>query len=163
MPRTAATSIHAIARISSCWIILPVEEFIGGTFLERIGFAFVEGVIFEDVIANYQLLFRTNLAVLIDEPMYFYRVGRQGQITGRKDHTVLDILLVLNMVVDELWNHSASVELWANFICVQGWNMLWQCDANNRRTQGKASQRRHEDCSEISSSRPYAFSREVWG
>jgi glycosyltransferase involved in cell wall biosynthesis len=96
-------------------------------FLERIGFTFVEGVIFEDLIANYQLLFRTNFAVLVDEPMYFYRVGRQGQITGRKDHTVLDILLVLNMVVDELWNHSASVELWANFICVQGWYMLWLC------------------------------------
>ena len=46
-------------------------------FLDRIGFTFVEGVIFEDLIANYQLLFRTNLAVLVDEPMYFYRVGRE--------------------------------------------------------------------------------------
>ena len=31
------------------------------------------------------------------------------------------------MVMDELWNHSASVELWANFIRFQGWNMLWHC------------------------------------
>ena len=105
----------------------PCRRVYNREFLERIGFTFVEGVIFEDLIANYQLLFRTNFAVLVDEPMYFYRVGRQGQISGRKDHTVLDILLALNMVVDELWNHSASVELWANFICVQGWYMLWNC------------------------------------
>ena len=68
------------------------------------------------------------MVVLIDEPLYFYRVGRHGQITERKDHTVLDILLVFNMVVDELWNQSASAELWANFICVQGWYMLWNCE-----------------------------------
>ena len=59
--------------------------------------------------------------------MYFYRVGREGQISGRKDRKVLDVLLVVNMVVDELWNHSACAELWANFICVQGWYMLWNC------------------------------------
>jgi glycosyltransferase involved in cell wall biosynthesis len=96
-------------------------------FLEKNGFAFVEGIIFEDVLANYQLLLRTKLAVLINEPLYFYRVGHQGQVTGRKDHTVLDVLRVFNMVVDELWNQSASAELWANFICVQGWYMLWLC------------------------------------
>ena len=105
----------------------PCRRVYRRAFLERIGFAFVDGVIYEDAIANYQLLFRTNLPVLIDEPMYFYRVGREGQITGRRDHTNLDILPVMNMVVDELWRHSASVELWANFIHFQGWNMLWHC------------------------------------
>jgi glycosyltransferase involved in cell wall biosynthesis len=94
-------------------------------FLEKIGFEFVDGVIFEDFIAQFQSLFRTSVVVIVDEALYFYRVGHQGQITGRKDHKVLDILLVLNMIVDELWNHSASSELWANFICFQGWNMLW--------------------------------------
>jgi glycosyltransferase involved in cell wall biosynthesis len=96
-------------------------------FLEKIGFAFVDGVIFEDVIASYQLLFRASLVVLIDESLYFYRVGHQGQITASKDHAVLDILRVFNMVIDELWNHSASTELWANFICFQGWYILWLC------------------------------------
>jgi glycosyltransferase involved in cell wall biosynthesis len=96
-------------------------------FLERIGFAFVDGVIFEDVTAHYQLLFRTSLVVLIDEALYFYRVGHPGQITSRKDHTVLDILIVFGIVIDELWNHSASAELWANFIFFQSWVMLWLC------------------------------------
>ena len=105
----------------------PCKRLYRRAFLEKIGFAFVDGVIFEDVIANYQVLLRTKLVVLIDEPLYFYRVGRHGQITERKDRTVLDILLVFNMVVDELWNQSASAELWANFICVQGWYMLWLC------------------------------------
>jgi glycosyltransferase involved in cell wall biosynthesis len=105
----------------------PCKRLYRRAFLEKIGFVFVDGVIFEDVIANYQVLLRTKLVVLVDEPLYFYRVGRHGQITERKDHTVLDILLVFNMVVDELWNQSASAELWANFICVQGWYMLWLC------------------------------------
>ena len=96
----------------------PCKRLYRRAFLEKIGFVFVDGVIFEDVIANYQVLLRTKWVVLIDEPLYFYRVGRHGQITERKDHTVLDILLVFNMVVDELWNQSASAELWADFICV---------------------------------------------
>ena len=55
------------------------------TFLERTGFTFLDGVLFEDVIANYQLLFSTNSVVLIDEALYFYRVGHQGRITSRRD------------------------------------------------------------------------------
>jgi glycosyltransferase involved in cell wall biosynthesis len=105
----------------------PCKRLYRREFLEKIGFAFVDGVIFEDIIANYQLLFRTALVVLIDEPLYFYRVGHQGQITGNKDNTLLDILIVFNMVLDELWNHSASSELWANFICFQAWYMMWLC------------------------------------
>ena len=96
-------------------------------FLQEIGFAFVDGVLFEDVIANYQLLFRTNSVVLVDEPFYFYRIGHSGRITDRTDHALLDILVVLNMVLDELWNYSASAELWANFIFFQSWVLLWLC------------------------------------
>ena len=96
-------------------------------FLERTGFAFVDGVVFEDVIAHFQLLLGAKVVVLVDEALYFYRIGHQGQITGRKDRAILDILVVLNRVLDELWNHSANAELWANFIFFQSWTMLWLC------------------------------------
>jgi glycosyltransferase involved in cell wall biosynthesis len=96
-------------------------------FLERIGFAFVEGILFEDVIAHYQLLLRTNSELLIDQAHYYYLVGHAGQITSRKDHALLDILRVSNRVLDELWNHGADTELWANFIFFQSWVMLWLC------------------------------------
>ena len=105
----------------------PCKRLYRRAFLKKIRFSFADGLIFEDVLANYQILLRAKLSVLVNKPLYFYRVGRQGQITGRKDHTVLDILPVLNMILDELWNQSASDELWANFICVQGWYMLWLC------------------------------------
>ena len=65
-----------------------MRRFTAREFLRENRFAFVEGVIFEDVIANYQLLLRAHSAVLIDEALYFYRVGHPGQITGRKDHTL---------------------------------------------------------------------------
>ena len=96
-------------------------------FLDRIGFSFVDKVIFEDILAHFQLLLVARTVVLVDEPVYFYRVGHQGQITDRKDHTIFDILPVLNRIIDELWKHSATAEVWANFIFLQSWVMLWLC------------------------------------
>ena len=111
----------------SCWIISPCKRVYSRPFLERAGFAFAEKVLtFEDVISSYQLLCRAGPVVLIDEALYFYRVGRPGQITGRSDRSLLDFLPALNIVLDETWNYSASAELWANFIgsragCFHGW------------------------------------------
>ena len=103
----------------------PCKRVYSRPFLERAGFAFAEGLTFEDVISSYQLLCRAGPVVLIDEALYFYRVGRPGQITGRSDRSLLDFLPALNIVLDELWNYSASAELWANFIWFQGWLLSW--------------------------------------
>jgi glycosyltransferase involved in cell wall biosynthesis len=103
----------------------PCKRVYRRVFLEKIGFAFADGLIFEDLISSFQILCRANLVVLIDEALYFYRVGRQGQIIGRRGHSILDIVPAFNIIMDELWNHFANAELWANFICLQGWMILY--------------------------------------
>ena len=103
----------------------PCKRVYGRSFLESMGFRFAEGLVFEDLISSFQILSEAKLVVLIDEALYFYRVGRPGQIIGRRDDVILDIVSALGLIMDELWNHSASDELWANFICFQGKMVLY--------------------------------------
>lgn len=103
----------------------PCKRLYGREFLERAGFAFAEGLVFEDLISSFQLLCKASSVVLIDEALYFYRVGHQGQITSRTGHSLLDAIPAFNLILDELWNYPASAELWANFIYFQGWLILW--------------------------------------
>jgi glycosyltransferase involved in cell wall biosynthesis len=103
----------------------PCKRLYGREFLVRAGFAFAEGLVFEDLISSFQLLCKASSVVLIDEALYFYRVGRPGQITARTDHSLLDAVPAFNLILDELWNYPASAELWANFIYFQGWLILW--------------------------------------
>ena len=102
----------------------PCKRIYNRAFLERARFAFADGLVFEDLISGFQLLCRASSVVLVDEIVYFYRVGHQGQITARKDHSLLDVLRALNLIIDELWDYSATAELWANFIWFQGWLIL---------------------------------------
>jgi glycosyltransferase involved in cell wall biosynthesis len=103
----------------------PCKRLYRREFLERAGFAFAEGLVFEDLISSFQLLCKASSVVLIDEALYFYRVGHPGQITGRKDHSLLDAMPAFDLILDELWNYPANAELWANLIYFQGWLILW--------------------------------------
>jgi glycosyltransferase involved in cell wall biosynthesis len=103
----------------------PCKRIYRRAFLEKIGFSFTEGLVFEDFISSYQILCRAKSVLLVDEALYFYRVGRPGQIIGRNDHSILDVMPALRIIMDELWNSSASAELWANFIYNQGWLIQW--------------------------------------
>ncbi len=102
----------------------PCKRLYNRAFLERARFAFADGLVFEDLISGFQLMCRASSVVLVDEIVYFYRVGHHGQITARKDHSLLDVLRALNLIIDELWDHSATAELWANFIWFQAWLIL---------------------------------------
>jgi glycosyltransferase involved in cell wall biosynthesis len=103
----------------------PCKRTYRRAFLENMGFRFAEGLVFEDLISGFQILCEANSVVLIDEAVYFYRIGRPGQIISRTDDSILDILPALEIIMDELWSHSASDELWANFICFQGRMVLY--------------------------------------
>jgi hypothetical protein len=97
------------------------------SFLEKTGFKFAEGLVFEDVLASYQLLYRTSRVLLVKEPYYCYRQGHSGRITARKDATILQIIEIMQRVMTELAAHRASAQAWANFIWFQNWVLLWLC------------------------------------
>ena len=97
----------------------PCKRVYRRSFLESMGFRFAEGLVFEDLISGFQILCEAKLVVLVDQAVYFYLVGRPGQIIGRRDDLILDIVPALGIIMDALWRHLASDELWANFIFLQ--------------------------------------------
>jgi glycosyltransferase involved in cell wall biosynthesis len=103
----------------------PCKRAYKRAFLQEIGFAFKEGLVFEDFISSYQILCKSNRVIMVDEAPYFYRVGRPGQIIGRKDESILDVFPAFSIIMDELRSSSASPDLWANFIYNQGWLIQW--------------------------------------
>jgi hypothetical protein len=97
----------------------PCKRICTRTFLERIGFSFAEGLVFEDLISSFQVLCQVKFVILIDQALYFYRVGRPGQIISRRDASILQFVSALSLIIEELWNCSATTEMWANFIYFQ--------------------------------------------
>jgi glycosyltransferase involved in cell wall biosynthesis len=98
------------------------------SFLDSARFRFAEGFLFEDVLASYQLLFRTHRVVLVEGPYYCYREGHPGRITARKDAKILQIVEIMEGAAAELAAHGASADLWAGFIRYQNWSLLWLCN-----------------------------------
>jgi len=93
--------------------------------LERARFQFADGLLFEDVLAHYQLLFASRTCLLLDQPFYKYRINHPGRITDKRDRDILTIFEVLRRSQDTLRAHGATDEIWANFVWFQSWVLRW--------------------------------------
>ena len=80
--------------------------------IEETGFAFPDGLIYEDLLAHFVLLLKRGVS-LLDRPVCYYRVGRKGQITGRVDRTNFQIFEILRRVHSILFEQNASHAIWA--------------------------------------------------
>ena len=98
----------------------PCKRLYRRTFLVKAGFAFAEGLIFEDLISSYQLLCKASSVVLVDEGLYFYRIGRPGQIIGRKDRSILDILPAFDLILDRALELSGEHRVVGEFYLLPG-------------------------------------------
>ena len=95
------------------------------SFLDRLGFAFMRGKIFEDVPTHWRLLLNTDAVALLDRPFYYYRTDRPGRITARSDATLFQVFDVMEAVTADLLARDADSEIWANFIWFQSWVLRW--------------------------------------
>ncbi len=95
------------------------------SFLDRLGFAFMPGKIFEDVPTHWRLLLNTSAVALLDRPFYIYRTDRPGRITARSDETLFHVFDVMEAVTADLVAREADSEIWANFIWFQSWVLRW--------------------------------------
>ncbi len=68
------------------------------SFLDRIGFQFARGLIFEDVPAHFQVLAEAESVSLLDKVVCYYRMGRPGKITARRDRTLFHVFDVFDLV-----------------------------------------------------------------
>lgn len=67
------------------------------SFLDRLSFQFASGLIFEDVPAHFQLLLAADAISLLDKPVCFYRMGRPGKITARRDRSVFQVFDIFDL------------------------------------------------------------------
>ena len=105
------------------------------SFLDRLSFQFATGLIFEDVPAHFQLLLAADAISLLDKPVCFYRMGRPGKITARRDRTVFQVFDIFDLVQSTLWASAADELVWALYVKVQMRFCTWlflQIPANDR-------------------------------
>jgi glycosyltransferase involved in cell wall biosynthesis len=94
-------------------------------WLQELGFHFGEGLLFEDILAHYQLLVAGGQLLLVDRKFYKYRINHPGRITDRRDERVLTVFEVLTMSGEALASQRVSSKVWANFIWFQSWVLQW--------------------------------------
>jgi glycosyltransferase involved in cell wall biosynthesis len=94
-------------------------------FLERLGFRFAEGLLFEDVLAHFQLMLVATRIRVVDRSCYRYRINHPGRITDRSDARILTIFEILVRSQRVLTEEDASLDIWATFIWFQSWVLRW--------------------------------------
>ncbi len=95
------------------------------SFLESIGFQFPEGLIFEDVPAHFAILLAAGSVSLLDKPVCFYRMGRPGKITSRRDRTVFQVFDVFDLAQKSLQASDADDLTWALYLKFQLRFCIW--------------------------------------
>ena len=95
------------------------------SLLDAEGFAFADGLLYEDVLAHFWLLLATSRVSIVDQALYHYRINHAGRITDRTDAQVLTIFEILSRSEDVLTRRAASPEMWARFISLQSWVLPW--------------------------------------
>jgi glycosyltransferase involved in cell wall biosynthesis len=94
-------------------------------FLEEQRFEFADGLLFEDVLAHFQLLLAAQRVYIIDRSFYRYRINHPGRITDRRDEQVLTIFEVLRRSRNALFERNASLAVWTTFVWFQSWVLRW--------------------------------------
>ena len=89
------------------------------SFVENEGLCFLEGNIYEDVRFHFAAMLSARRVAILDEPVYFYRTNRPGQIIEMKDERVLTLfdsfegnesLLAMYLARDEVWWSLLEIE-----------------------------------------------------
>lgn len=63
-------------------------------FLKQNNITFIEGIIYEDVPYFASVFTKAEKITYLKEPLYHYIIGRDGQIMGKNDETLFDIITV---------------------------------------------------------------------
>jgi glycosyltransferase involved in cell wall biosynthesis/SAM-dependent methyltransferase len=113
-------------------------------FLDRLGFTFMYGKIFEDVPTQYKLLLNTHAVALLDRMFYFYRTDRPGRITSYSDETLFHVFDVLAAAISDLREKQADEVIWANYIWFQSWVLRWLRNQIDRAHSTAFDSRTHE-------------------
>lgn len=107
------------------------------SFLEKYDLRFLEGKIFEDMPFHFQTLLLTNRISLLDQCLYYYRIGNQGKITQRTDKSLFQVFDVMDNILTILKAADAAPEVWSKYVRFQGRVMLWLYDQIDAKYKGE--------------------------
>ncbi|MFD1557827.1 glycosyltransferase family 2 protein [Paraburkholderia silviterrae] len=85
-------------------------------FVRLIGMKYPEGVLYEDFPVHFSTFMLAGSVLLINKPLYYYRVGRSGKLTERNDDRRYDILKVFAMAARDLNEYGAGPEVGIVFL-----------------------------------------------
>ena len=97
----------------------PWKRLYKRSFLERENVQFPEGLIFEDMPVHFRLLLTAQRISLLDEPLYFYRMGRRDKITARTDRTLFQVFDIFKLISKDLAERNVPIKYWSGCIKFQ--------------------------------------------
>jgi FkbM family methyltransferase len=74
---------------------------------------------YEDICFHFSVLLKAPRISLIDDPLFFYRRNRPGQITARTDRNNFEVLAVFEKIQQNLAEWNAPAAVWAMLIRTQ--------------------------------------------
>lgn len=102
---------------------------------------FPEGRVYEDAATTYKVVHKAEKIVYIDEPLYYYLIGRVGAITTTfTEKKILDSMLAYHGQYEFLLEHYPEIKEYASIswakmfasamekILINGYNDLWQSE-----------------------------------
>jgi FkbM family methyltransferase len=96
------------------------------SFLEKHGLQFEEGMnSYEDMCFHFSVLLKASRISLLDEPLFFYRQNRPGQISGRTDRKTFEVFTVFDRIHRNLRAWDASGNVWGLLVAVQLRQFNW--------------------------------------
>lgn len=74
---------------------------------------------YEDICFHFSVLSKAKRISLLDDPLFFYRQNRPGQISARTDRRVFEVFAVFDRIRENLAKWDVCPDIWAILIRVQ--------------------------------------------
>ncbi|MBU9536825.1 hypothetical protein KTE58_10510, partial [Burkholderia multivorans] len=99
------------------------------SFARFINIEYPVGLLYEDYPIHFSTFMQAGSVLLINKPLYFYRVGRSGKLTERNDKRRFDIVHIFRQTAQWLVQQNASPEVAVAFLRVSSRSIAWCLDS----------------------------------
>lgn len=106
-----------VSYLKRMWSISACNKLYRKSFLEENGLNFQEGLLHEDILWSYKVVFHAKRATLVKDATYIYKI-HQGSITTSKNskHKIDSLIYILNILKNDWSNGKITAENNTDFI-----------------------------------------------
>ncbi|WP_261527323.1 glycosyltransferase family 2 protein [Burkholderia multivorans] len=102
---------------------------INTAFARFIKLEYPVGLLYEDYPVHFSTFMQAGSVLLINKPLYFYRVGRSGKLTERNDKRRFDIVNIFRQTAQWLALQNAAPDVAFAFLRVASRSITWCLDS----------------------------------